>query len=100
MEERLKIRRLGKTAFALGHEELDLRYVEQLVDGEQTQALACLLRYAKENYGEAGAPLGSIVDALAQLLERKGLAGICGKDVPSGLAMPRIQEIFACFNRY
>ena len=100
VEERLKIKRLGKTAFALGHEELDLRYVEQLVDGEQTQALACLLRYAKENYGVANAPLRSVVDALAQILERKGLAGICGKDVPSGLAMPRIQEIFACFNRY
>lgn len=100
VEERLKIRRQGKTAFTLGREELDLRYVEQLVDGEQTQALACLLRCAKENYGGSNAPLRSIVDALVQILERKGLAGICGKDVPSGLAMPRIQEIFACFNRY
>ena len=100
MEERLKIKRLGRTAFALGREELDLRYVEQLVDEEQTQALAVLLRYAKENFGTAGAGVRSVADALVQLLEQKGLAGACGRDVPSGLAMPRVQEIFACLNRY
>ena len=55
--ERLKIKRLGKTSFSLGKDTLDLRYVEQLVDGEQTQTLACLLRYAKEHYGDKPADL-------------------------------------------
>ena len=98
--ERLKIRRTGKTAFSLGQEELDLRYVEQLVDGEQTQALAYLLRFAKENFGGRKTDVKSVVEALERMLEAKGLAGICGERVPSGLAMPRVQEIFACFNRY
>lgn len=109
VEERLKIKRLGKTAFSIGKENLDLRYVEQLVDEEQTQTLAYLLRYAKEHY--AGSKTGhndgmdndivSIVKALENILTTKGIAGICDKgNVPSGLAMPRIQEIFACFNRY
>lgn len=45
--------------------------------------------------------MGSVVKALDRLLKTKGLAGICDAgNVPSGLAMPRVQEIFACFNRY
>ena len=107
LEERLKIKRLGKTAFSIGKENLDLRYVEQLVDEEQTQTLAYLLRYAKEHYAEMqtdknhGNDIVSIVKALENILNTKGLSGICDKgNVPSGLAMPRVQEIFACFNRY
>lgn len=101
VEERLKIKRMGKTAFSIGKENLDLRYVEQLVDEEQTQTLAYLLRYAKEHYGESKTDIGSIIKALNNILQTQGLAGICDKgNVPSGLAMPRVQEIFACFNRY
>lgn len=101
VEERLKIKRMGKTAFSIGKENLDLRYVEQLVDEEQTQTLAYLLRYTKENYGDKNSDVVSVVKALENILTTKGLAGICDKgNVPSGLAMPRIQEIFACFNRY
>lgn len=129
VEERLKIKRMGKTAFSIGKENLDLRYLEQLVDEEQTQTLAYLLRYAKENYGgekserkinskaksDSTSEFGhilkqadggkddivSVVKALENILNTKGLAGICDRgNVPSGLAMPRVQEIFACFNRY
>lgn len=101
VKERLKIKRMGKTEFSVGKENLDLRYVEQLVDEEQTQTLAYLLRYAKEHYGEGKNDVSSVVKALERILKAKGLAGICdGGNVPSGLAMPRVQEIFACFNRY
>lgn len=98
-QERLKIKRMGKTAFSVGGEDTDLRYLEQLVDGEQTETLAYLVRYAREQEGQ-GSDLAGLADGLMQLLERKGLAGICGEGhVPSGLAMPRRQEVFACFNR-
>lgn len=101
VKERLKIKRMGKTAFSVGKENLDLRYVEQLVDEEQTQTLAYLLRYAKEHYGEGKNDVSSVVKALERILRTKGLAGVCDSgNVPSGLAMPRVQEIFACFNRY
>lgn len=101
VEERLKIKRMGKTAFALGKENIDLRYVEQLVDEEQTQTLAYLLRYAKEHFKNGDQNVSDVVKTLENILETKGIAGICDKgNVPSGLAMPRIQEIFACFNRY
>ncbi len=101
VKERLKIKRMGKTAFSIGKENLDLRYVEQLVDEEQTQTLAYLLRYAKEHYGEGKNDVSSVVKALERILKAKGLAGICDNgNVPSGLAMPRVQEIYACLNRY
>ena len=98
-QERLKVKRLGKTAFLVGERELDLRYLEQLVDGEQTQALAQMVRYARENL--AGLPVPEVVARLMALVEEKGLGAVCGeKTVPAGLAMPRVQEVFACFNRY
>ena len=100
VQERLKVRRLGKTAFSLGGEDLDLRYVEQLVDGEQTQALACILRYVRERWTGQQVNVREVVDQVERILETEGLAGICGdQTVPSGLAMPRRQEIFACLNR-
>ncbi len=99
VQERLKIKRLGKTAFSVGDRELDLRYVEQLVDPGQTQALAYMVRYARENL--AGRPVSGVAAALQKVLEEKGLGGVCGGgSVPAGLALPRVQEIFACFNRY
>lgn len=101
VEERLKIKRIGKTAFSIGKENLDLRYLEQLVDEGQTQTLAYLLRYAKEKYGTLNSDIASVVKELENILRTKGLAGICDKgNVPPNLAMPRIQEIFGCFNRY
>ena len=99
VRERLKVKRLGKTAFAVGDQELDLRYVEQLVDGGQTQALAYMVRYARENL--VGLNVKDVVARLRQIIEEKSLGSICGGEiVPAGLTLPRPQEIFACFNRY
>jgi len=98
-QERLKVKRFGKTAFSVGDRELDLRYVEQLVDGGQTQALAYMVRYARENL--AGRDIRSVVRELTTAVETKGLGAVCGGGtVPAGLALPRTQEIFACFDRY
>ncbi len=98
-QERLKVKRFGKTAFSVGDRELDLRYVEQLVDSGQTQALAYMLRYARENLAERD--VKSVVRELAKVVEEKGLGAVCGGGiVPAGIALPRMQEIFACFDRY
>lgn len=96
-----KVKTLGKTSFMLDKETLDLRYVEQLVDSEQTAALSYLLRYAKEHYAGSGLTLTQLVNELEGLLKKQGLSVICDSSyVPVNLAMPRRQEIFACFNRY
>ena len=97
-QERLKVKRFGKTSFSVGDRELDLRYVEQLVDAGQTLALAYMVRYAREHL--AGQSMEEIAAALLRLVESEGLGPICGNAVvPAGLTLPRLQEIFACFNR-
>lgn len=98
-QERLKVKCFGKTAFDLGDRELDLRYVEQLVDAGQTRALGYMVRCAREQL--AGRAVEDVVTALVNLMEEKGLGAVCGGGVvPAGLTMPRVQEIFACFDRY
>jgi len=98
-QERLKVKRFGKTAFSVGDRELDLRYVEQLTDAGQTQALAYMVRYARENL--AGRTLEEVTAVLEKLIREKGLGAVCGGGViPSGVTRPRLQEIYACFNRY
>ena len=97
-QERLKVKRFGKTSFSVGDRELDLRYVEQLVDAGQTLALAYMVRYAREHL--AGQSVEEISAALLRLVESEGLGAVCGNAVvPAGLTLPRLQEIFACFNR-
>ena len=56
----------------MGEQQLDLRCVEQLVDGGQTQALACMVRYAREHLSGLG--VAEIVQALAKLLEERGVS--------------------------
>lgn len=99
--EHAKVKTLGKTSFMIDKDTLDLRYVEQLVDSEQTAALSYLLRYAREHFSQSGLTLTALVDQLESLIDTKGLASICDSSyVPVGLSRPRRQEIFTCFNRY
>ena len=79
---------------------MDLRYVEQLADSEQTTALAYLLRYALEQVIDGKRTLREVVQALYDTLEKKGFEPFCSSYVPCGLAKPRKQELFACLNRY
>lgn len=96
-----KIKVFGKDSFSLGKNTVDLRYLEQIADSEQTAALAALLRYAKENLADGKKTISQIIDLLENLLEKKGLSAISGSSyTPCGFAMPRRQEIFSCFNRY
>ena len=48
-----------------------MRYVEQLVDGGQTQTLAYMVRYARENL--AGLRVEELAAALTRLVEEQGL---------------------------
>ncbi len=80
---------------------MDLRYVEQLVDSEQTTALAYLLKYMELHCFNGRTPLNEIIPRLSAQLLEKGLASVNeGSYLSSNLAMPRAQEIYACINRY
>lgn len=47
----------------LGKEQLDLRYLEQLADREQTQTLGYLLKYAKEQYSGKTTDLTALMES-------------------------------------
>ncbi|WP_434310859.1 ABC-ATPase domain-containing protein [Hominifimenecus sp. rT4P-3] len=99
--ERLKMKILGKDSFLLGNDTVDLRYVEQLVDREQTAALGCILQHIKETSEGGDREFDVVVQEIMGKIEKNGLAAICDLSyIPFGLAMPRIQEIYACLNRY
>ena len=100
-DERLKVKVHGKDGFLLGKQEVDLRYLEQITDTEQTAALGLLLKHAAEHLIDGKRTLPEIVQYLHRQLDAKGLAFFAeGSYIPCGYALPRVQEIYSCFNRY
>lgn len=99
--ERLKTRISGTDSFSLGRQEIDLRYTEQLIDTEQTAALGLLLKYAVEHLADGRRTLPEIVQFLWKNLSSHGLSFFTeNQKISCGYATPRIQEIYACLNRY
>lgn len=99
--ERLKTKVHGKDGFSLGKTDIDLRYIEQLTDSEQTAALALLLKYACEHLIDGKRTLPEIVTYLDSQLKKQGLSFFSeGSYISCGYALPRVQEIYSCFNRY
>jgi predicted ABC-class ATPase len=100
-QQRSKIKTYGKDSFSLNKETIDLRYVEQIVDAEQTAALGYCLLYLKTYIFDGKKTLQQAVDELYTKIECKGLSVILDSSyVRSGFALPRKQEIFAAINRY
>lgn len=99
--DRMKVKAMGRDAVSVDRETVDLRYVEQLADSEQTVMLGYMLKYVLQNVSGGGRTLTEIVDVLTDCVKKKGMEGIYGGSyLPTGLALPRRQEIFACLNRY
>lgn len=97
----LKIKTHDRYTFSIGKETVDLRYVEQLADFEQTAALAVLLRFACESLIDGRLTLDEVAKKLISILETEGFLGISNTSYLScGLATPRKQEIYACLNRF
>lgn len=100
-KDRMKVKTMGKDAVSVDRETVDLRYVEQIVDGEQVVMLGYLLKYVLQNLSDGRKTLQEVVDSLYEIIERDGMEKIYGgRYLPSGLAMPRKQEVYACLNRY
>ena len=98
--ERLKVKVHGRDGFSIGKQDVDLRYIEQLIDSEQTQALGGLLKYAVEKLIDGKRTLPEIVEILCDRLEKEDMSFLAEGYISCGYAVPRRQEIYACFNRY
>lgn len=109
-DDRIKLRTDGLDGFSVNREEVDLRYVEQLVDPEQLTTLSYMLKYMKLHDFDGRKTLGEAVEAVCDRIGEKGFGAFfggaghsaeagAGGMVPGNLAMPRKQELFAALNR-
>lgn len=98
--ERRKIKTFGLESFSLDKENVNVHYLEQLADQEQTAALAYLLRYGLEQALDGRRTVRQAVQLMYDALQNQGFEALCSSYVPCGLAKPRIQELFAALNRY
>lgn len=100
-DDRLKLKAMGTSELLLGHNAVELRYLEQLRDAEQTMALAYLLKFLELKKMNGRKTLAELADETEALLDEQGLESLFEHgDVRASLARPRRQEILACVNRY
>ncbi len=100
-EDRVKLKAMGTSELMLSRECVELRYLEQLKDQEQTLALAYLLRYVEKKLFDGKKSLEEIGMLLEKQLREQGMESLFERgETIASLARPRKQEIMACINRY
>lgn len=97
--DRIKSKTMGLDGFSVNKENVDLRYVEQLVDTEQVNALAQMIKYLKLHAFDGRRSIDETVEKLYENIEKKGFSAFCDGSVPGNLVIPRRQELYAALNR-
>ena len=98
---KVKVKGAGTDAVILNHESVELRFVEQVVDPEQTNLLGAMLRHLEELRFDGKTSLTGCVKAAYQAYCEKGFGAVsAGGSVPGNLADVREQELWAMVNRY
>jgi predicted ABC-class ATPase len=94
----------GKTQFGFqvqfGSEEIDLSYVEQLVERSQTKSIGEALIFIKEKYLDGRRSLAECLVKLLEDLDAYGIDMLCQGRPVGDLSRARVQEIAAALNRY
>ncbi len=98
--EHMKTKSFGLESFSLDREEVNVRYLEQLLDPEQVNALAHMLRYGLEQVMDGKRTVRQTVQVIWNAWEKQGWQPFSSSYVPCGLAKPRIQELYACLDRF
>ena len=100
-EDRIKLKVLSEDQFLLARDEVDLRGLEQIVDREQTAALAFILKYMQLHIMDGQLTMRQAVDRIISVISSKGPEVLFdGATVGNGLAEVRRAEIFGMINRY
>ncbi|MDK2835577.1 MAG: hypothetical protein PWP21_354 [Thermosediminibacterales bacterium] len=101
INHKLKIDAKSTYNIRFGNENINLNYVEQLVDKSQTNAIAYIIFYAFKNYINDNNSLHTIVKNVFNDIEKKGLDVISPFKgaYPGNFAMPRKYEVAAAINR-
>jgi hypothetical protein len=99
-DDRIKLRTDGKDGFSINHEEVDMRYVEQLADSEQLTSLSYMIKYLKLHSFDGKNTVQESVELLYEQIELKGWEAFVGERItPGNLCLPRRQELYAAINR-
>lgn len=95
-----KVKTFGLNQIGYDKTNIDLNYVEQLVDESQTRTIAIIIEYIKDKE-VFNKSLKETVDLICEVINNKGLESISKfKGHPGNLAMPRKYEIAAALNRF
>lgn len=96
-----KVRVHGWDTISLDKNDLDLRYLEQIVDESQTAALAYIMQYVLEKYADGRKTIPALAKEATDKLEKDGILSMTPRNYGAGpAAMVRRQEILACLARY
>ena len=99
--DRIKIKVYGKDMLSINRDEIDTRYLEQLVDEEQLRMIGYLFVYMNHSVFGGNMTIQSSVEKLIKLLEKNGIKEIFqNQKIPCNLAMPRPQELYMSINRF
>ena len=97
----IKIKQFGMDSFSIGKENVDLKYVEQIVDYEQVTTLSYCLKALIEQMEIKGTDAIQAVGRIYSQIQEHGMEALCpGSYLPVSMAQVRIQDIFACLDRY
>ncbi len=99
-DERSKVKVNGTDGFSVNKKQVDLRYLEQITDGEQMLAIAKALEYLRRKYGGKTVPMEKLLDSVMELLEKDGICALSEGSVVPNMAMPRRLEVAGCLNRF
>ena len=82
--EQWKLKTLGVDGFLLGKQHVDLRYVEQLIDSEQTAYLGMLLKYAVEQLSDGKRTISDTAEFLWKKIDEDGMGFVADRGRISG----------------
>ena len=99
-DERSKVKVNGTDGFSVNKKQVDLRYLEQITDGEQMLAIAKALEYLRRKYGGKTVPMEKLLDSVMELFEKDGICALSEGSVVPNMAMPRRLEVAGCLNRF
>lgn len=100
-DNRIKVKTTGLDTISINHDNIDMRYVEQLVDNEQMNTLGQIMAIALKEKFNGDMTLQEQVETIMEEYRLKGFKAFFeGGRVSAGLALVRPQEIHCCINRY
>ena len=96
-----KARVHGWDTISLDKNEIDLRYLEQIVGESQTAALAYIMQYILDRLANGKKTVPILAKEAADKLEAEGILSMTPRNYGAGpAAYVRRQEILACLARY